>query len=121
MTLKGGAWTVRLSASAETDLQNILEWTLAQFGAAQVRNCAETLSAALETLTYGPAIAGVRARDDIANGLFTLHVARLGRKGRHFLLFRAGKDEAAKVIDVLRILHDAMDLLRHLPPQNERE
>jgi toxin ParE1/3/4 len=116
MTVKGEAWTVRLSTAAETDLQNILEWTLAQFGAAQVRNYAKTLSAALETLTDGPAIIGAKARDDIANGLFTLHVARQGRKGRHFLLFRLGKGEEKKVIEVLRILHDAMDLPRHVPP-----
>ena len=38
-----------------------------------------------------------------------------GRKGRHFIMFRTGHDKDRKVIEVLRILHDAMDLPRHLP------
>jgi toxin ParE1/3/4 len=38
-------------------------------------------------------------------------VAREGRRGRHFVLFRAGPEQT---IEVLRILHDAMDLSRHL-------
>ena len=53
--------------------------------------------------------------DDIARGLMTLHVARYGRKGRHFLLFRLGAEQEALCIDVLRILHDGMDLQRHVP------
>jgi toxin ParE1/3/4 len=121
VTVKGDVRTVRLAAAAEMDFRNILEWTLTQFGEAQARSYAKTLASALEQLTRGPAMIGARARDDIAKGLFTLHVARRGRKGRHFLLFRVGKDEEKKVIDVLRILHDAMDLPRHVPPPSERE
>jgi toxin ParE1/3/4 len=46
--------------------------------------------------------------------LFTLHVTRRGRKGRHVVLFRM-EDMKNNVIEVLRILHDAMDFARHLP------
>ncbi|MEO8135407.1 MAG: type II toxin-antitoxin system RelE/ParE family toxin [Betaproteobacteria bacterium] len=109
-------WPVRLAAAAETDFQDILRWTLEQFGEAQARLYAETLSAALESLAAGPKVIGARARNDIARGLFTLHVARHGRKGRHFILFRVGRDQDRQVIEILRLLHDAMDLPRHLPP-----
>jgi plasmid stabilization system protein ParE len=34
--------------------------------------------------------------------------------GRHLLLFRVKKDRPTE-IEVLRILHDSMDLGRHLP------
>lgn len=105
-------WTIRLAASAEADLANILRWTKDQFGEAQALNYSKTLSSALEVLAEGgPATLGARARDEIAKGLFTLHVARQGRKGRHFVLFRVGG--GAQVLDVLRVLHDAMDLPRH--------
>ncbi|NBU77128.1 MAG: type II toxin-antitoxin system RelE/ParE family toxin, partial [Planctomycetes bacterium] len=44
-----------------------------------------------------------------------LHVARQGRAGRHFVVFRA----AGSDIDVLRLLHESMDLPRHLPAAND--
>jgi toxin ParE1/3/4 len=89
-----GPWTVHLTAAAEADFRNILRWTAEQFGEAQARAYAETLSRALEALSEGPDAAGVRARDDIAGGLFMLHVARRGRRGRHFVIFRTGTDRA---------------------------
>ena len=48
-------------------------------------------------------------------------MARGGRKGRHFVLFRIGSESGRELIDVLRLLHDAMDLQRNLPPVDERE
>ncbi len=109
-------WRVRLTAAAEDDFRGILLWTVARFGEAQARVYAETLSRAMEALAGGPTVLGARARDEIAKGLFTLHVAREGRKGRHFVLFRVGGDQGEEAIEVLRLLHDAMDLRRHVPP-----
>lgn len=120
MTAGARRWTVRLTAAAEADFQEILRWTLAQFAEAQARVYAKTLSAALKDLAAGPTVAGARARNDIAKGLSLLHVARKGRKGRHFVMFRIGHDQDRDVIEVLRLLHDAMDLQRHLPPTDER-
>jgi toxin ParE1/3/4 len=120
-------WAVRLAAAAEADFQDILRWTKNQFGEAQAHAYAQTLSAALQALAAGgPTTAGAKARDEIAKGLFTLHVARHGRKGRHFVLFRIGGDNAGRgvareVVEVLRVLHDAMDLARHLPAVDEIE
>lgn len=119
MTAARRRWTVRLTAAAEADFQEILRWTSAQFGEEQARVYAKTLSGALNALSAGPTVRGARQRNDIARGLFVLHVARAGRKGRHFVMFRIGHDEGREVIDVLRLLHDAMDLRRHLPPPDE--
>ena len=47
----------------------------------------------------------------------TLHVARGGRKGRHLILFRIDPTAPTPTIDVLRLLHDAMDIARNLPPE----
>lgn len=119
MTARARSWRVRLTAAAESDFQDILYWTAGRFGEAQARVYADTLSAALQALTAGPTVLGAKIRDDIAKGVFTLHVARGGRKGRHFVVFRVGKDEGREVIEVLRLLHDAMDLPRHVPPLDE--
>jgi toxin ParE1/3/4 len=111
--------TVRLTAAAEADFEKILRWTVDQFGEAQARIYAETISAALKDLAAGPTIVGARERDDILRGIFTLHVARNGRKGRHFVMFRVRRGPDREVIEVLRLLHDAMDLQRHLPRAEE--
>jgi toxin ParE1/3/4 len=111
----GQAWTVRLSETAEAEYRGILRWTAAQFGHRQARIYAETLTSALAALTTGPAQPGVKSRPEIGKELFTLHVARAGRKGRHFILFRVVVSADSSVIDVVRLLHDSMDLRQALP------
>lgn len=115
MTADAHPWTVRLTKSAESDYQSILVWTLREFGDLQARIYADTLSAALVALTAGPATVGAKKRSEIGKGIFTLHVARDGHKGRHFVLFRVGPGTHSRSIEVLRLLHDAMDLTRHIP------
>lgn len=109
-------WTVRLAAAAETDFRHILRWTVEHFGAAQARVYSGTLSCALGALGAGPGIAGVKQRPDIGATIRTLHAARKGRKGRHFVMFRVHHLPQQDVIEVLRLLHDSMDLQRHMPP-----
>ncbi len=109
-------WTVRLAAAAETDFRQILRWTADHFGAAQARIYADTISLSLRDLSAGPALIGVKQRGEIGANIYTLHVARNGRKARHFLMFRACSfEERSSFIDVLRLLHDSMDLERHSP------
>ena len=109
------AWTVRLGRQAEQDYVEILQWTTKTFGEGQASAYAETMARAIEALEDGPDVLGARARDDSQPGIRTLHVARQGRAGRHFVVFRvAGSD-----IDVLRLLRDSMDLPRHLPAAND--
>jgi len=115
MTADAHPWTVRLTKTAESDYQSIIVWTLRKFGDLQARIYADTLSAALVALTAGPTTVGAKARSEIGKGVFTLHVARGGHKGRHFVLFRVGPDKHQRHIEVLRLLHDAMDLTHHIP------
>ncbi len=104
---------IRLGRSAEQDYRDILHWTNAHFGAQQAQAYARTIGSALVALRAGPSLPGVKRRDDIGPGLYTLHVARSGRKGRHFVMFRLAGAETRPAIDVLRLLHDSMDLPRH--------
>ena len=96
---------------AEAEFLEIIAWTLEQFGDRQAEVYAHSLSAAITALTEGPDVAGVRERQEIGKGLHTLHVARSGRQGRHFVLFRVRA--GARQIEILRLLHDAMDLKLH--------
>ncbi len=113
-------WHVRLAAAAESDFRNILRWTADRFGRAQARIYGETLTRAVQALANGPHVAGSRRRDDIAEGLMTLHVARAGRRGRHFVLYRIASRSKPPTIDVLRLLHDSMDLPRHVGSTGDR-
>jgi toxin ParE1/3/4 len=72
----------------------------------------EVLIEALVELAAGPNVPGSIARDEIRPGLRSLHVTRGKRRGRHFVVYRVAQPN---VIEVARILHDAMDLARHVP------
>jgi toxin ParE1/3/4 len=104
-------WHPRLGGEAQRDFEAILRWTVGHFGTAQARRYRATLLAAIRALAAGPDVTDSRARDDLAPGLRTLHVARRGRQGRHILLYRA---VSIRDIEIVRILHDAMEMERHL-------
>jgi toxin ParE1/3/4 len=111
-------WTVELAAAAQADFRDILRWTTLQFGKAQARVYEAALSDAIDALIVGPDAKGVRKRGDLHPGLFMLHVTRNKHKGRHVILFRVDEQKTG-TIEVLRILHDSMDLQRHLSLQEE--
>lgn len=108
-------WPVRLAAAADGDYHKILAWTVERFGPDQMRVYEETLILALDSLSAGPTTPGAKPAVDLPHGLFTLHVARSRRKGRHLIVFRVRRDDDGEWIEVARILHDAMDIARHLP------
>ena len=110
-------WKVLLADQAELDLLEITIWTLEKFGDRQAEEYAETISLALEALHDGPEILGVKDREDIGLGISTFQVARHGRKGRHFVVFKVAPQQT---IEVLRLLHDSMDLARHVSPGNDQ-
>jgi toxin ParE1/3/4 len=114
-------WTIRLAEAAGQDYQAILLWTVENFGRAQARTYAKTLNSALQDLAQGPDVIGARLREDIGPDIHTLHVARHGRKGRHLVVFRISPSPDASIIEVLRLLHDSMDLPRHLTAANESD
>lgn len=105
-----GRWRVRLTKPAEFDFVTIVRWTTQNFGIRQARAYRRILRTALAALSDGPDPSGSVPRGDIVEGYRTLHVPR---PGRHFLVYRLA---GANTIEILRILHDAMDLARHVPP-----
>ena len=103
-------WTVRLTASADQDIQDILRWTRNQFGEYQAQAYSTTLFSAVKALADGFQTIGLKHRPEIGKDIYTLHVARSHKKGRHFVVCRLARNHE---VDVLRLLHDAMDLEQH--------
>jgi toxin ParE1/3/4 len=96
------------------DLRDIAAWTRRHFGAQQAARYGELLRSAIRSLEDGPDRLGSVSREETAPGLRTLHIAQGRRRGRHLLAYRAEKHG---LIVIHRILHDAMDLRRHLSDQ----
>lgn len=116
----GRRWRVRLTAAAEQDLREIFRWTWRHFGERQAHVYAETLIRAIAALETGPHVAGAKRRDEMREGLMMLHVARKGRKGRHLVLYRVDSEADIPTVDVLRLLHDSMDLSRHIDSDRDK-
>ena len=94
---------------AEKDFVRILKYTADTFGEWQASIYKAKLTDAIAALESGPDAPGSVSRDEILPNLRSLHVAR---HRRHFIMYRA---TTGQVIEVVRILHDAMDLARHIP------
>lgn len=99
-----------LSKVAEHDLANIAAWTAENFGARQAEVYVEAILDTIEELAAGEPTRS-KARDEIAAGLRTLHMTKPGRRGRRLLAYVAADD----TLTIVRILHDSMEVSRHLP------
>lgn len=113
----------RLSPAAEHDLETILAWTHEQFGERARLRYEALLVQAIIDVAADSERAGCQARPELAQCAFTYHLTfsrdhvNTGgrvRRPRHFLLCRTASDGT---IEVGRVLHDSMDLARHLPAE----
>lgn len=102
-------WQVVLTDPARDDIRAILRHTAEAFGEAQRGIYRAKIRAAVARLGEGPTVPGSAALRLGAPGLWRL---KLQRPARHFLIYRT----AGSRILVLRLLHDAMDIAQHLPP-----
>ncbi|HEX8916056.1 MAG TPA: type II toxin-antitoxin system RelE/ParE family toxin [Humisphaera sp.] len=104
------SWTVRISARARRDIAHALDWSLDQFGDRQQDVYRQLIEDALVRIGSDPEGAPARRRAEIGKGRWTLHIGRRGKPARHLFAYRVRADG---VVDVARLLHDAMDLARH--------
>lgn len=114
---------IRETDAAREDLRQILQWTFEEFGEAAEGRYLSLIKQALRDLAVEPARMGSNAEiDDLRTYHLRhsrTHVAdaqQRVRRPRHFVLFRA---EAERLV-ILRYLHDAMDLARHFPADEEQ-
>lgn len=114
---------LRLSALARTDIVELLAWTTEHFGDRAAARYEHLLSAVLRALIRQPLLPGSVARSELGNDVRSFHLrhrrkpARVARP-RHLILYRITRDS---VVEVGRVLHDAMDLERYalfdFPPE----
>ena len=109
-------WRVRLGAVAKKDFARILKYTKDSFGERQAAVYKTALLETIAKLAAGPDAPGSHAREDLGSQMRTLHVARDGRRAPHLLVYRASSGD---VIEILRILHERMDLPRHVSDERE--
>lgn len=113
---------LRLSAVAENDIVNILSRTAGDFGELAKQRYETLLVTALQDIASDPERTGSLSRPEIGPLVWSYHLrhsrerARIPhgvvRKPRHLLLFRT---TAPDIIEVGRVLHDAMDIEQHVP------
>ena len=97
----------RLSPEAERDMEGIWLYTLEEWGLAQANRYTDELVAGFEQLAEHPHHG--TAVDHIRQGY------RRGRVGRHAVYYRVTEYGVA----VIRVLHDRMLPIRHLPSEEE--
>jgi toxin ParE1/3/4 len=111
----------RLTKAAETDIVEILAWSESQFGGVARRRYERLIVTALIDIAADPVRPGSLARPELGGDVrsWHLHGSRERARGpdgvvqrpRHFLIYRPVD---AALIAIGRILHDAMELERHL-------
>jgi len=90
-----------LSSKADSDLEGIWDYTDAMWGRTQARTYLTQLENRMIALAHHPS-AG-RKRYDLPGTPMSYH------EGRHVIFYRPVREG----IEVLRVLHDAMDFPRH--------
>ena len=117
----------RLSDAAQADVIDILAWTHEQFGETARLGYESLIVPALRDVATQPDRPGSIERPELGAGVRSWHLrlsrdhvgaaARVVRRPRHFLIYRF---EPALLV-VGRVLHDAMELARHLDPDTSWE
>ncbi|HEU4410579.1 MAG TPA: type II toxin-antitoxin system RelE/ParE family toxin [Polyangiaceae bacterium] len=100
------------SPRAKRDITEVLEYTRERWGKEQAREYGELIRAALRAVAATPRRG--KPRPALGPGLFAYHIGQPGRPARHVLFYRVGAD-ATDAVEIVRLLHDAMDFGRHLP------
>ncbi|WP_155746815.1 type II toxin-antitoxin system RelE/ParE family toxin [Scytonema sp. UIC 10036] len=104
--MSGQKLPLDLRPQARSDIKSILKYTTQRWGAQQRGRYKTLIERCLDSITANP-LPRSRKEESI-EGYYRRHV---GGKGRHFVYYRLLEDSVL----VVRILHDSMDVERHLP------
>jgi toxin ParE1/3/4 len=103
---------LRFSRAAIRDMEAVLAYTLERFGERKCEQYKFLIRQALADVAADPHHHNARHRPEIHPDARTFHISRRGKPARHFLLYRI---TAEHYVDIGRLLHDSMELNRHLP------
>lgn len=115
----------RLTHSAQSDIVAILAWSHERFGAETRRRSEALIATAIRDSAERRDDVGHTPRPELGEGVFSWHLAQsrsrssggMVHRPRHLLICRRDDD----LLVVGRVLHDAMELRRHLDPQQDWE
>ena len=115
---------LRLTRPAEQDIVDILAWTQERFGQIGRRRYEALISTALRDVAADPERAGSQSRPEIGPAVRTYHLRHsrerartpdgVVQRPRHFLIYGRLEND---ILEVGRILHERMDIKRHLPSE----
>jgi toxin ParE1/3/4 len=113
-----------IAPKARSDIASILAWTHENFGPQTLKRYSKLIETAIAEIAAHPDLAGSAKRPEIADNCRTYHLyhsrSRAAKRGsrirapRHFLLYRVAD---AGVVEIGRVLHDSVDLHKHLPAE----
>ena len=116
--------TLRLAPGAQRDVIGILAWSEEQFGASIRARYEQLIETAIRDIAVDPERLGSRARPELGQDIRTYHLSfsrqrargqgGIIRKPRHFLLYRPLSETH---LEIVRVLHDAIELGRRLPDE----
>ncbi len=116
--------TFVIAPAALEDIESVLAWTDAHFGEKARLRYEALLIRAIWDIVGQPRRAGSSSRPEITASARTYHLInsrkRVGRgigqvrQPRHFILYRLCADGT---VEIGRVLHDSMDIARHLPKE----
>ena len=101
------------------DIAALLDWSAERFGPAARERYETLVLAGLRDLAEDPQRLDARELTDKRPGVLVYHLRHsrssahlpdIVRKPRHFIVYRA----SAEVVTILRVLHEAMNLTRHV-------
>lgn len=111
---------LEVTDAAKADIADILAVSADQFGEKSQRRHEALIATGLQTLRDSPFPSASTARPELGSQIRTYHLWHCRRRAasefgevsapRHLLLYEA----TAMRVRVLRVLHDAMELKRHL-------
>jgi len=67
-------------------------------------------------MAANPSRPPAKRRPELHRDMLSFHIARHGKRARHFFIYRV---IGSRFVDVGRLLHDSMDIERHLPDDYE--
>lgn len=112
----------RLSAAAEADIVRILGYSQDQFGKLARLRYEALIVASLRDLAADPMRPASADRPELGFGVRSYHLrhsrerawidAARVRRPRHFLLYRFTRPD---LVGIGRVLHEGMEIARHLP------
>lgn len=110
--------TYRLTHAAQADIVSILTWSRERFGVEASKRYEALIVTAIRDAAQRRDEVGHTPRPELGEGVFSWHLTHSRTRSpggkvhrpRHFLICRQDGD----VLVVGRVLHDAMELRRHL-------